>query len=258
MDETTSTTAATRYAFDKRISTYVICMAILAFISFINFFLITFVPLPGPIEEVLRICDFVVGLIFLAAFVCRFIRAPSKWTYMRTWGWLDLLSGVPLPFFSIARMAWVVRVALTLRKMGLKDVESSITRHPARSALTATGFLALLVIVSSSAIELAVEKGDSHHNIRTGGDALWWAMTTITTVGYGDTYPVTDWGRITAAIVMAVGVVIFGVLSSYLAATFISSREGQDKEAIIAALKADLDTLKTDMAEIKQLLQQRD
>jgi len=93
----------------------------------------------------------------------------------------------------------------------------------------------------------------------------------MATVGYGDKYPVTGGGRITATIVMAVGIVIFGVLSSYLASTFISSNEAQAKEAMIAALKEDLDTIKADaaasrehlnlmeaeMAEIKQLLQQR-
>jgi len=54
---------------------------------------------------------------------------------------------------------------------------------------------------------------------------------------------------------MAVGVVLFGVLSSFLASTFIASRQKDDKEAIIAAFKDDLDTLKAEVAEIKQLLQ---
>ena len=81
---------------------------------------------------------------------------------------------------------------------------------------------------------------------------------TLATVGYGDKYPVTGAGRITAAFVMAVGVVLFGVLSSYLASTFISSREKEEKEELIAVLKADLNSIKAEMAEIKQLLQQRD
>ena len=200
-----------------------------------------------------------------------FSEPPRKLEYMRTWGWLDMLSAVPIPFFSIFRIVRVIRVAIMLRKMRLKDVERSITKHPARSTIIATGFLAFLVMVSGSAIMLAVEKGDPSANIRTGGDALWWAVVTMATVGYGDKYPVTGGGRITATVVMAVGIVIFGVLSSYLASTFISSNEAQAKEAMIATLKEDLDTIKADaaasrehlnqmeaeMAEIKQLLQQR-
>ena len=271
MEERINQVITKRNPDDKHISIYALCIALLAITSFINFLLITFVPLPADIKQILTEFDYGVALIFLVDFLFRLLRAPKKLEYMRTWGWLDMLSAVPIPFFSIFRIVRVIRVAIMLRKMRLKDVERSITKHPARSTIIATGFLAFLVMVSGSAIMLAVEKGDPSANIRTGGDALWWAIVTMATVGYGDKYPVTGGGRITATVVMAVGIVIFGVLSSYLASTFISSNEAQAKEAMIAALKEDLDTIKADaaasrehlnlmeaeMAEIKQLLQQR-
>lgn len=271
MEERINQVITKRNPDDKHISIYALCIALLAITSFINFLLITFVPLPASIKQILTEFDYGVALIFLVDFLFRLLRAPKKLEYMRTWGWLDMLSAVPIPFFSIFRIVRVIRVTITLRKMRLKDVERSITKHPARSTIIATGFLAFLVMVSGSAIMLAVEKGDPSANIRTGGDALWWAIVTMATVGYGDKYPVTGGGRITATVVMAVGIVIFGVLSSYLASTFISSNEAQAKEAMIAALKEDLDTIKADaaasrehlnlmeaeMAEIKQLLQQR-
>jgi len=271
MEERINQVITKRNPDDKHISIYALCIALLAITSFINFLLITFVPLPASIKQILTEFDYGVALIFLVDFLFRLLRAPKKLEYMRTWGWLDMLSAVPIPFFSIFRIVRVIRVAITLRKMRLKDVERSITKHPARSTIIATGFLAFLVMVSGSAIMLAVEKGDPSANIRTGGDALWWAIVTMATVGYGDKYPVTGGGRIIATVVMAVGIVIFGVLSSYLASTFISSNEAQAKEAMIAALKEDLDMIKADaaasrehlnlmeaeMAEIKQLLQQR-
>ncbi len=271
MEERINQVITKRNPDDKHISIYALCIALLAITSFINFLLITFVPLEASIKQILTEFDYGVALIFLVDFLFRLLRAPKKLEYMRTWGWLDMLSAVPIPFFSIFRIVRVIRVAITLRKMRLKDVERSITKHPARSTIIATGFLAFLVMVSGSAVMLAVEKGDPSANIRTGGDALWWAIVTMATVGYGDKYPVTGGGRIIATVVMAVGIVIFGVLSSYLASTFISSNEAQAKEAMIAALKEDLDTIKADaaasrehlnlmeaeMAEIKQLLQQR-
>ena len=271
MEERINQVITKRNPDDKHISIYALCIALLAITSFINFLLITFVPLEASIKQILTEFDYGVALIFLVDFLFRLLRAPKKLEYMRTWGWLDMLSAVPIPFFSIFRIVRVIRVAIMLRKMRLKDVERSITKHPARSTIIATGFLAFLVMVSGSAIMLAVEKGDPSANIRTGGDALWWAIVTMATVGYGDKYPVTGGGRITATVVMAVGIVIFGVLSSYLASTFISSNEAQAKVAMIAALKEDLDTIKADaaasrehlnlmeaeMAEIKQLLQQR-
>jgi voltage-gated potassium channel len=271
MEDRVSTVITARNTGDKRIGTYALCIALLAVISFVNFFLLTFVPLSPSIKQILTVFDYVVALIFLADFVFRFLRAPKKWAYMRTWGWLDLLSGVPIPFFSIARIVRVARVAVAVRKMRYKDMERSITKHPARSTLIATGFLTLLVVVAGSALELQFEVNAPHANIHSGGDALWWAMVSIATVGYGDKYPVTTAGRITAVFVIGVGVVLFGVISSYLASTFIASRERVDKEAIIAALKGDLDTIKTEvddlkegfgniqaeMAEIKQLLLER-
>ncbi len=59
-------------------------------------------------------------------------------------------------------------------------------------------------------------------NITTGGDAVWWAFVSITTVGYGDKYPVTEGGRVSAFFVLAAGVGLFGVLSGYLANFFLS------------------------------------
>lgn len=271
MEDRVSVVTATRNADDKHIGIYALGLALLAVVSFVNFFFLTFVPLPVSIRQILTTFDYVVALLFLADFVFKFLRAPKKWAYMRTWGWLDLLSGVPLPFFSIARIVRVARVAVAVRKMRYKDVERSITKHPARSTLIGTSFLALLVVVAGSALELQFEANAPHANIHSGGDALWWAMVSIATVGYGDKYPVTTAGRITAAFVIGVGVVLFGVISSYLASTFIASRDRADREALIAALKGELGTIKTEvsdlkegfgtiqaeMAEIKQLLQER-
>jgi len=255
MEDRISTVLTTRNPDDKRISTYALCMALLALISFFNFFLLIFVPLPAQIRDVLNLFDILIALIFLADFFFRLVRVSNKWQYLRTWGWLDLLSGIPYPIFNIARVARFVRVVFVMRTMRLQQVESSITKHPARSTLIGTGFLTFLVVVIGSALVLKFEEFAPHANIVTGGDALWWAVVTIATVGYGDKYPITEGGRITAAFLMAVGVVLFGVLSSFLASTFITSRQKDDKEAIIAAFKDDLDTLKAEVAEIKQLLQ---
>jgi voltage-gated potassium channel len=241
-----------------RINTYAICMALLALISFVNFFLLVFVPLPAQIHMVLNLFDVLVALIFLADFFVRLVRVSKKWQYLRTWGWLDVLSGIPFPIFNLARVARFVRVVFVLRRMRRQDVQSSITRHPARSTLIGTGFLTFLVVLIGSAVVLHFEEFAPHATIVTGGDALWWAVVTLATVGYGDTYPITEGGRITATVLMAVGVVLIGVLSSFLASTFIASRQRDDREAIIATLQHDLTTLMADVAEIKQLLHQRD
>ena len=68
---------------------------------------------------------------------------------------------------------------------------------------------------------LDAERDHTDANIRTPGDALWWAMSTVTTVGYGDRYPTTGLGRVVAALLMLVGVALLGVVSAGIATTFI-------------------------------------
>lgn len=65
-------------------------------------------------------------------------------------------------------------------------------------------------------------------NIKTAGDAIWWSYVTITTVGYGDKYPVTPEGRIIAAMLMTVGVGLFGTFTAYISSWFVKA-ENQNK-----------------------------
>src|SRR5204862_4666585 len=82
---------------------------------------------------------------------------------------------------------------------------------------------AMIVLVVSSVLVLEFETfaPPGKANITTGGDALWWAVVTITTVGYGDTYPVTMLGRLTGVAVMFSGVGIIGALASILASILV-------------------------------------
>jgi hypothetical protein len=119
MEERINQVITKRNTDDKHISIYDLCIALLAITSFINFLLTTFVPLPASIKQILTEFDYGVALIFLVDFLFRLLRAPKKLEYMRTWGWVDMLSAVPIPFFSIFRIVRAIRVAITLRKMRL-------------------------------------------------------------------------------------------------------------------------------------------
>jgi voltage-gated potassium channel len=78
--------------------------------------------------------------------------------------------------------------------------------------------VAVLVIFTAAIAALEFERETG--NIKTAEDALWWAVTTITTVGYGDRYPTTTEGRLVAVGLMAVGVGLFGTLSGAAASWF--------------------------------------
>jgi voltage-gated potassium channel len=84
-------------------------------------------------------------------------------------------------------------------------------------------------------------------------DAIWWSLTTITTVGYGDTYPVTPEGRGIAAFLMMSGIAVFGVVSANLAALFLRSPEDSREDELlrrIEQLTAVVEELKTERSSI--------
>ena len=76
---------------------------------------------------------------------------------------------------------------------------------------------------------LDAEQDAPNANITTIGDALWWAATTVTTVGYGDRYPVTTAGRFIAVTLMVVGIALVGAITASIAAWFVSSLEAEKR-----------------------------
>jgi voltage-gated potassium channel len=85
----------------------------------------------------------------------------------------------------------------------------------------------MVVVLGAAALILAVEEGGGG-SIDSFGDALWWAVTTVTTVGYGDMFPVTPAGRGIAAFLMVAGIALFGVLTANVAAFFIEKDQQRD------------------------------
>ena len=107
----------------------------------------------------------------------------------------------------------------------------------------------LLVTFSSLAILMCEREPDS--NIKTAEDAIWWSVTTITTVGYGDKYPVTTEGRIIAMILMLSGVGLFGTLSGLVASFFLGAKQAEE-ESNIKEIRVRLDALVTKLEEQKE------
>ena len=168
--------------------------------------------------HVLETADLVVCILFFADFIVSLVRAENRWKYIATWGWLDLLSSIPV--LNAARWGRTARVMRLLRVLrGLratKILATLVLRHQARNALLAASLVAMLAIFSASLAVLHFESTPDS-NITTAEDAMWWAFTTVTTVGYGDHYPVTTEGRLVAAALMAVGVAVFGTIAGGLA-----------------------------------------
>lgn len=180
----------------------------------------TFFALPKEISNVLITIDNGICFIFLIDFLIRFFSAENKIKFMR-WGWIDLLSSIP--YVEILRSGRLFRLIKLLR--GLRAFRSTriLIKHVFRSkikgTMTAVAVITILIIIFSS-ISILIVETDPNSNIKTSEDALWWTIETVTTVGYGDKYPVTSEGRLIGAIVMIVGVGLFGTFTGYIATLF--------------------------------------
>ncbi len=187
--------------------------------------------------------DTVVCMFFLADFTLRFRRSPSKLAFMK-WGWIDLISSIPAyDFLRWGRMVRVIRILRILRALGSsRRLVVILFRNRTKSLALAALLTAFVLIVFSSIAVLAFEdKNES--NIRTPFDALWWAISTMTTVGYGDKIPATVEGKIVAMILMVAGVGLFGVLTGLFARIFVEP-ELKIEAADILALTAEIRLLR--------------
>lgn len=181
----------------------------------------TFFKLPPEVSRILNMADNAICFVFLWDFGLRLYKAPNKLKFMQ-WGWIDLLSSIPtLDMMRAGRMLRLVRLLRILRAFrSTKHLVQHIFRRRTQGALTAAAIIAVLMIIFSSIAILQVEQ-DANSNIKTAEDALLWAYVTITTVGYGDKYPVTTEGRMIAALLMTVGVGLFGTFTAWLASWFV-------------------------------------
>lgn len=92
-----------------------------------------------------------------------------------------------------------------------------------------------VVVLTAAALVLVVEEGHGG-TIENFGDALWWAVSTVSTAGYGDTFPVTPAGRGLAAFLMFAGITLFGVLTANIAAYFVERDEEDDRDPLVDKL----------------------
>lgn len=207
---------------------YELFIAGVAVLSIMNIVLILALNDPM-IDTVLLFMNGLFSLILLGDFAYRFRTADSRSEYFfRRFGWADLFSCLPLPQLKVLRLFRLVRVYRLLRALGARHLVRAIVDNTAGSALLTLLFVALLVLQFGSLAMLLIESGAPGANITTASDALWYMLATMSTVGYGDQYPVTTAGRLLGAVVIIVGVGIFGTLTGFLANAFVRSRGTAD------------------------------
>lgn len=213
-----------------------------------------FVDLPPETVRVLTWIDNAVCAVFFVDFVIRFRAAKSKLAFMK-WGWIDLLASVPaVEALRWARLFRVIRILRLLRAVrSLRALLEILFRSRTGGGVASVSMITFLVLALSSAGILVAEHSE-HSNIKTAEDAVWWSITTITTVGYGDLYPVTAVGRLIAGVLMFCGVGLFGTLSGVIAGFFLGGGKRDpepDAAEELRALRREVEALRAEQSRLK-------
>lgn len=178
--------------------------------------------LPAVWEGVCSAALVVVWALFCADYVVRLWLAPQRLAFVRR-NWFDLLV-LLVPVLRTLRLVQVIVVLGLVNKRATMTIRASVSKYTVAAAL--------LIVFCAALAVLDAERGVPGSVIQTFPDALWWAATTVTTVGYGDLYPVTAEGRLVAGVLFTAGIALLGVVTATLASWFVEKfNEGQESAA---------------------------
>lgn len=229
-----------------KLTVWNLIMLFLSIYVLTSLFIETAFSLPAHIKTLLLNIDNIICIFFMADFFYHFYTAKSRLGYLR-WGWIDFVSGIPnLPFLWIGRFAQVFRIFRAIRS--LKFILMVLFQNRTKGTLVTVSLMGFSIMVFSTIVILQVENVPEA-NIKDADDALWWAITTVTTVGYGDKFPVTHAGRVVGAFLMITGVGLLGAFMAYFASIFMKGEFKEEKRLErkvlheIRALKKQIDKL---------------
>lgn len=167
--------------------------------------------LPGSVRSALQLANLLLWAAFGLDYLMRLRLAPDRRAYVR--GHVPDLLLLVVPFLRPLRL---------LRVAGLLGTISRRSGERALLTTTVTVVLGeLLLVAVAGGLVLDAERNADGANITSAADALWWAATTVTTVGYGDRFPVTGQGRLVAVGLMVAGIALLGVVTASVAAWFV-------------------------------------
>jgi len=200
---------------------YELFMLLVSLLSIVNAIVIVLGVATGPAQDVIVLMEAALTPVFAFDFLYRLATAQSRRRYfIRGWGWADLLAAIPgLGIFRLFRM---VRVIHLLREVGRPRLAEQVMERRAIATFLLTIWLVFVVVEVAGATVFAAESSSPAANITTAGDALWWGIVTITTVGYGDQYPTTPTGRIIGVFLLVAGIGLFSVLTAFIANAFLA------------------------------------
>lgn len=198
---------------------------IIALLSLFSIALLTATFFLDPTSEVSRLIEFydvLLCLVFFIDFCSQMYKAENRTKFFFTTGWLDLISSIPVIHeFRYVRVFRIFRVFRIVKSFRL--LINFIRTHKVQSLYGFILFISITTVILTSTLVLYFEKDIG--NIKTAEDAIWWSFVSVTTVGYGDHYPVTTIGRALSIVLISTGIALFGALISYITTKVESIKE---------------------------------
>lgn len=248
-----------------------VIIGVLAIVSIILVAIESLVAVSPDTLILIYIADLLICIVFAWDFIQRLRASKSKSHFMKTDGY-EILAMIPaialyalgtIPTISVAlrslRLLRVARVILLLTRM--KRMMSISGKFVQRSSLLALLGITVCIILIGAIAALVLDSGTENAKITDFSDAMWWSISTVTTVGYGDIVPTSIWGRIMGMVLMIVGIGVMTAFISEVSATLIELRMKRNPEnndfrtAIVSEIKSRIDNIdKLSESEVSLLL----
>jgi voltage-gated potassium channel len=187
-----------------------------------------------------------VYFVFVLDYLARLALAQprGRWFLRHLWE----LPIILLPFLRPLRLLSLAVVVKTLEHAIGHTIRGRVVMYTITGAAT--------IVYAASLAILEAERGEPESQIKTFGDALWWAMATVTTVGYGDLSPVTTTGRFVAATLMIGGITLLGVVTATMA-SWIVQRVSEEDAASDAVTAAEINALRDEIRRLTESVDER-
>lgn len=198
--------------------------------------------LPAETLRLIEGVEWFIWALFALELVAKLYLYPNRLRFLTT-HWADVLI-VIMPFLRPLRLLKIVVILYRTWKRSKRLFR--------QRALNFVGLMGVLVVAISAGLMLVFERGQGG-TINSYQDALWWAVTTITTVGYGDKYPITQAGRGVAIFLMFTGITLFGLLTASVAAFFVDEEHQPQEQEVHDRLER----LEAHVLELKALLKEQ-
>lgn len=205
----------------EALTNFDLIVVVLSFISILLFGISAFADINPEYLRLLLYIDTAFCLLFFIDFVLDFKEAKNKAQFLK-WGWIDLLSAVPsIEYFRWGRVFRLFRLLKAISSIRLIMLHSFSVK---KNGMITIAFITTVLVIIFSSISILYFENAPESNIKTAEDAIWWTFTTITTVGYGDRFPVTTEGRAVGILTMLVGISVFSIVTAYIASVFIQQQ----------------------------------